>query len=167
MKGEGIPGSEHKCVQARSPDECHEGLFISARLWSYFESSDGQSTSSILTKRNLSWAMAYFVANLRGPWIAKTVSGWCLWYGIFLCEKNRVRGSSGDAQPRGRGKQSDSQRVIQHVKQCVNICRCIRNRYHRHAVILFTPPDTNETLHLEHFCENGRVFGEHGFVASE
>lgn len=61
----------------------------------------------------------------------------------------------------------DSQRIIQHVKQCVNICRGIRDRDHRYALILFTPPDTNIAVHPKHILKNGRVFGKHRFVASE
>ena len=64
-------------------------------------------------------------------------------------------------------RKSDSQRVIQHVKQCVNICRGIRNRDHRYALILFAPPDTDITVQFEKVRKNGRVFGKDGFVTSE
>ena len=76
---------------------------MSARRWSYFESSEGQSTRSMLTNRSLSRPILYFVASLRGPWIAEMVSGWCFLYGIFLCEEPyRVRRSSLGVQPDGQ-----------------------------------------------------------------
>ena len=63
---------------------------MSARRWSYFESSEGQSTCSMLTNRSLSETILYFVASFRGPWIAKMVSGRCFLYGIFLYEENHI-----------------------------------------------------------------------------
>ena len=96
------------------------------------------------------------------------VSGWCFLYGIFLYEKNHIELE--DLRPlydQVVTTRSDSQRVIQHVKQCVNICRGIRDRDHRHALILFASPDADVTPRLEHVRKNGRVFAKDRFVAFE
>ena len=94
------------------------------------------------------------------------VSGWCFLYGIFLYEKNHIE-LEDLRSAHNKTRKNDSQRVIQHVKQRVNICRGVRNRDHRHALILFAPPDTDVIVGLEHIRKNDRVFGKDGFVASE
>ena len=129
---------------------------MSARRWSYFESSEGQSTRSMLTNRSLSRPILYFVASLRGPWIAEIVSGWCFLYGIFLYENNHIELEDLRSVRNTTvwTRESDSQRVIQHAKQRVNICRGVRNRDHRHALILFAPPDTDVAPRFEHVRKN-------------
>ena len=101
--------------------------------------------------------------------MAKMVSGRCFLYGILLHERNHIEledlGSPHKLIVTVRT--GDSQRIVQHVKQCVNICPSIRNRDHRHVFILFAPPDTDVILQLESFCKDNRVFGKDGFVASE
>ena len=94
------------------------------------------------------------------------VSGWCFLYGIFLYEKNHIELEDLHSA-RVKMRKNDSQGVVQHAEQRINICRGVRNRDHRHALILFAPPDTDVIVRLEHIGKNNRVFAKDGFVASE
>ena len=57
------------------------------------------------------------------------VSGWCFLYGIFLYEKNHIELEDLRSvhNPMVKMRESDSQWVVQHVKQRVNVCRGVRN----------------------------------------
>ena len=54
------------------------------------------------------------------------VSGWCFLYGIFLYEKNHIE-LEDHRSARAKMRKSDSQGVIQHAEQRINICGGVRN----------------------------------------